>query len=138
MNTYNITYNIKQIDTIAKQILHHINTNIIVFNGEIGAGKTTLIKALLKAMGSKDNITSPTFSLVNTYEIPNNLVYHFDLYRITSITEVLDIGFEDYLHTNAWVFIEWPDHVLNFLPKHYNCISITLDKTSKERTLSIS
>lgn len=87
METIAFTYQLKDIDTIAKKVLDYMSSKTLLFNGAMGSGKTTLINALLKAMNSKDVATSPTFSIVNEYTIPNDKVYHFDFYRIESIED---------------------------------------------------
>lgn len=92
---------------------------IFTIEGEMGAGKTTFIRAVCAALGAS-GASSPTFSLVNEYQGRDGvMIYHFDLYRIRSLEEALDIGFEEYLDRNAYVLIEWPDKVLPILPKYY-------------------
>ncbi len=103
----------------------------------MGAGKTTLIKALVQSLGSNDVVSSPTFSLVNEYEITDDKIYHFDLYRIRDENELLDIGFEDYIHSKHWVFIEWPEKAKDFIPIDSQLITIkTTKKTSRAIILS--
>ena len=82
----------------------------------MGVGKTTLISALVKALGGTVEASSPTFSIVNEYQVTNDIVYHFDMYRLNNAEEALDIGIEDYLYANRWVFIEWPDKIDVLLP----------------------
>jgi tRNA threonylcarbamoyladenosine biosynthesis protein TsaE len=83
----------------------------ILFYGEMGAGKTTLIKGICAALGSSNEISSPTYALVNEYEGDNSLIYHFDLFRLKSFEEVLDIGFEEYIDSDAICLIEWPEKI---------------------------
>ena len=83
----------------------------ILFYGEMGAGKTTLIKGICAALGSSNEISSPTYALVNEYEGDNYLIYHFDLFRLKSYEEVLDIGFEEYIDSDAICLIEWPEKI---------------------------
>ncbi len=83
----------------------------ILFYGEMGAGKTTLIKGICAALGSSNEISSPTYALVNEYEGDNYLIYHFDLFRLKSFEEVLDIGFEEYIDSDAICLIEWPEKI---------------------------
>lgn len=90
----------------------------------MGTGKTTLVKSLVKTLGSTDNVSSPTFSLVNEYRADTDKIFHFDFYRINHIEEALDMGFEEYLDQNARVFIEWPDIVLPLVPKSHTTINI--------------
>ena len=85
---------------------------------DMGVGKTTLIKAMVKALGSTDDVTSPTFSIVNEYESLKGKIFHFDMYRIEDEMEALNFGFEDYLNSDTnWLFIEWPENVSNLLPE---------------------
>ena len=83
----------------------------ILFYGEMGAGKTTLIKGICAALGSSNEISSPTYALVNEYEEKNHLIYHFDLFRLKTFEEVLDIGFEEYIDSDAICLIEWPEKI---------------------------
>ena len=107
---YQIKFTLDEIEDVAKSIINEINdVNLVLFKGELGSGKTTLIKSILKNLGVKENITSPTFSIVNQYFISNGLINHFDLYRIKSLTELDVIGFEEYLESEAVCFIEWPE-----------------------------
>ena len=90
-----LTYELHELDQAVDYILRNAKSKTLLFYGEMGAGKTTLIKELSKALGVKDAVSSPTFSLVNHYESDQGAVYHFDFYRIESDIEALDIGFED-------------------------------------------
>ena len=92
---------------------------VFAFYGNMGAGKTTFIKALCEAMGVEDEVNSPTFALVNEYYIPktDRHVYHFDFYRINKEEEVYDIGYEDYFYSDSYCFIEWPELVENLFPE---------------------
>ena len=133
-------YTLQTIDKTAKKLLQHFNNNIILFEGEMGTGKTTLIKAIVKALGGNSNdVSSPTFSLVNQYNTPKQLVYHFDFYRIKNEEEALDIGFDEYCYTNHWVFIEWPKKIKNLLPFKANIVYLTRNNDfSRSLTLKIS
>ncbi len=132
------TYQLDAIETVAEALLEGLTTRTLIFKGDLGAGKTTLIKALVKAMGSDDEVTSPTFSIVNEYESPKGKLFHFDMYRIDDEMEALNFGFEDYLYDdNVWLFIEWPDRVENLLPEAVSEISITI-KDNNSRTLKLS
>lgn len=117
MNTMNIQYGLEDLPEVAKQIIANSNSKTILFYGEMGLGKTTLIKELVKQLGVKEVASSPTFSLVNEYSSPvNGLIYHFDFYRIEDEEEAYDIGIEDYFYSNAWCFVEWPSTIENLLP----------------------
>lgn len=132
-----LDYLIEDIDTVAKQILDHVSSKTVLFYGEMGAGKTTLIKSLVKLLGSDDDVSSPTFSIVNDYRTKSNSIYHFDLYRISDEEEALNFGFEDYLNTPNWVFIEWPQNAQNLVPEDANTIEISY-KNKTSRTLKLS
>ncbi|MCB0382257.1 MAG: tRNA (adenosine(37)-N6)-threonylcarbamoyltransferase complex ATPase subunit type 1 TsaE, partial [Psychroserpens sp.] len=107
-----INYNINELASVATELLDNLNCKIVLFHGEMGVGKTTLIKAMVKALGSEDEVTSPTYSIVNEYESSSGPIFHFDLYRISDEMEALNFGFEDYLNSDKnWLFIEWPEHV---------------------------
>ena len=96
----------------------------LLFYGQMGVGKTTLIKELCKSLGVLDNISSPTFSLVNEYQTAkNDKVYHFDFYRIEDEEEAYDIGIEDYFDSKNWCFVEWPENIVNLLPIDTNALS---------------
>jgi len=100
------------------------NEKIFLFYGDMGAGKTTLIKSLCKCLGADENITSPTFSIVNEYIDITKKIYHFDFYRLKNQTEALDLGYEEYFYSDAWCFIEWPEKIAGLLPVHYIKINI--------------
>ncbi|KRD10449.1 tRNA threonylcarbamoyladenosine biosynthesis protein TsaE [Flavobacterium sp. Root901] len=134
----NIIFTLDQIQETAEQILNSNPNKIILFNGEMGVGKTTLIKQLCKTLGVHDATSSPTFSLVNEYEIADGKkVYHFDFYRIKQETEALDMGVDDYLYSGNWCFIEWSEKIANLLPEEYSTINIDLLEDGKrELTLN--
>ncbi|WP_299228273.1 tRNA (adenosine(37)-N6)-threonylcarbamoyltransferase complex ATPase subunit type 1 TsaE [uncultured Psychroserpens sp.] len=134
-----ISYHIDELDKIAKVILKQLNSKIVLLHGNMGVGKTTLIKSMVKALGSIDDVSSPTFSLVNEYKSDYFTIYHFDLYRINDEVEILNFGFEDYLLNtdNNWMFIEWPELAKNLLPKEVS--SITIEQHNQtSRTLKLS
>ena len=104
---------------VADEIKQLSDTNkIFAFFGEMGAGKTTLIKKICDRFNVQDYVSSPTFSLVNEYiTADDNLIYHFDFYRIKSTAEAVDIGFDEYLYSGNLCFIEWPEKVESLLPE---------------------
>lgn len=114
-----LTYSLKEVDKVAQQILESSIHRNILFYGAMGSGKTTLIKALVKALGSRDNVSSPTFSLVNEYlDLDQKPIFHFDFYRIEHENEAAQLGLMDYYDAASWTFIEWPENINNFLPQH--------------------
>jgi tRNA threonylcarbamoyladenosine biosynthesis protein TsaE len=126
-----------QLPAIASEILSFApNNRIFLFYGDMGAGKTTLIKSLCKQLGSNDNITSPTFSIVNQYNGAGASIYHFDFYRLKNEHEALDIGFEEYLYSGNYCFIEWPEKIPNQLPDDFISITIkVMDNNTRQITL---
>lgn len=112
------TYTLAALEQVAKQLISSATSKCLAFYAPMGAGKTTLIKAFVAALGGLDEVTSPTFGLVNEYQNSNGKViaYHFDFYRLQNEMEALDMGLEDYLGSDAWIFIEWPEHIPNLLP----------------------
>ena len=122
----NIVFSLDQIQEVAKKIITQNPKKIILFNGEMGVGKTTLIKQLCKILGVEDATSSPTFSLVNEYYTSKNqIVYHFDFYRLNKETEALDMGVDDYLYSGNWCFIEWAEKIPNLLPDDFSTINLT-------------
>jgi len=137
--TKEFTYQLNDLDSLATKLLGHFRSKIVLFSGEMGSGKTTLIKYLLKAMGSEDQTHSPSFSLVNEYLTAQGTVHHFDLYRIEDPTEVWDIGFEDYVSSNNWLFIEWPELIKDMIPSNYSIIDIKMvSESSRSLKLTIN
>jgi len=128
-----LTYELSEIDSIAKLLLSKVKSKTLLFYGEMGAGKTTLIKALIKALGSEDIVSSPTFSLVNEYHIDQGRIYHFDFYRIEDETEVLDMGFEDYLDSDSWKLIEWPQKIENLLEADMQKVEVFIENKNSRK-----
>lgn len=131
--------NLSDLDFVAQQFIKKIgNRKVFAFYGEMGAGKTTFIKAICKAMGVTENITSPTFSLVNEYkDSDDNSIYHFDFYRIKNIDEAFDFGYEDYFYSGNICFIEWPELVETLLPTNVVEVKITVVE-NEQRLISIN
>ena len=129
-----ILFSIEEIQEIAQKILSVKPYKVILFHGEMGAGKTTLIKALSKQLGVSSATSSPTFSLVNEYNIaPKEFVYHFDVYRLKNESEALDFGIDDYLYSGNWCFIEWADKIPNLLPDEYSEIFLSILSDGKRK-----
>ena len=134
---YKFKFTLDEIEDVAKSLINKINgVNIILFKGELGTGKTTLIKSILKNLGIEENITSPTFSIVNQYSTSDLLINHFDLYRVKSLKELDVIGFEEYLDNEGITFIEWPKIAMSKISYRYIEIYIKfIDEKSREITL---
>jgi len=132
-----LTYKIADIDRVAEELLRHVSSKIIVFKAEMGVGKTTLIKSLVRAIGSNDVVTSPTFSIVNEYKIFDESIYHFDFYRVKNEEEALNFGIEDYLVSDSWIFMEWFENISGLLPVNCNLVNIEQNKNAS-RTLKLS
>jgi len=133
-----ISYNISQISDVAQQLIAKVSSKSLCFYGEMGAGKTTLIKALVKELGGGSSTSSPTFGIVNEYHKDNGelLGYHFDFYRLNDESEAWDLGLEEYLSRDTWIFMEWPEKIEGLLPPTRTEIRIeVLDE--KTRQLSI-
>ena len=137
MKTIELTYHLKDIDAIATSVLEHLSSKTLLFKGTMGSGKTTFINALLNAMGSTDVITSPTFSIVNEYELPNDKVYHFDFYRIESVEEAYNFGIEDYLASDHWLFMEWPERISELLDDTQTLTISKIDDNIRSLKLTI-
>ena len=126
-----IEYDLDEIETTAEAILRHVHSKIVLFKGPMGTGKTTLIKSMVKKLGSTDVVSSPTFAIMNEYSAAETVIYHYDFYRIDSPAEALDFGFDEYLEQKAWNLIEWPDIIVGLLPQEYVVIEISKISDSK-------
>jgi len=117
---------LSQLDSVAEQLLQlGGSVPVWLFFGDMGAGKTTLIKRLCEQLGVQSPVQSPTFSIVNEYDAAEKgLIYHFDFYRIKTETEAYDLGADEYLDSGAYCFIEWPDKVESLWPETYFSINI--------------
>jgi len=123
---------ITELTLVADQLLTFANgDNFFIFEGEMGAGKTTFIKAFCEAIGIKDVVSSPTFSIVNEYESETGPVYHFDFYRLKSQQEAYDIGYEEYFYSGNYCLVEWPTKVEDLLPEKY--IKVEIEITGNEQ-----
>lgn len=127
-----LTFSLGQINEVAQKIIDQNPKKVILFHGEMGVGKTTLIKALALALGVQDATSSPTFSLVNEYQTAERLkLYHFDVYRLKSETEAYDMGLDEYLDSGNWCFIEWAEKIPNLIPEEHSVIEIKLIEEGK-------
>lgn len=112
----NKDYSLDEISGISKEVLACVNHRTLLFYGEMGVGKTTLIKEICKNLGVTEGTRSPTFSIVNEYVGRNNMIiYHFDFYRIEKDQEAYDIGIEDYLYSGNLCLVEWPENIKNLV-----------------------
>jgi tRNA threonylcarbamoyladenosine biosynthesis protein TsaE len=130
-------YTLEELPAIAKEVIKSAKNKVFLFYGEMGVGKTTLIKEIVKQLGSFDTVSSPTFSLVNEYQTVNGeKVYHFDFYRINNENEALDMGAEEYFYSDYWCMIEWPEKLKNLVPLNSVMITITANN-DQLRTLEL-
>jgi tRNA threonylcarbamoyladenosine biosynthesis protein TsaE len=131
------------LDRIAREMLAVTTLHkVIIFNGEMGAGKTTFIKAIGRALGVTDTMSSPTFSIVNEYQTATrDRIFHFDFYRIKNEAEAYDIGTEEYFDSGHYCFVEWPDKIKTLLPEKFTEVSIARDTdqpTTETRTITFT
>ena len=118
-------HSLDDLPAVAKEVLNFVRKNkVFLIYASMGAGKTTLIKELCRSLGSEDNFSSPTFSIVNEYQSPNGKIFHFDLYRLKTSNELFDLGIEEYLDSDNYCFFEWPDLVEDILETSYIKIEI--------------
>ncbi len=131
MCTLEISYELNEVEHVAKQLINQATSKTLLFYGNMGVGKTTLIKAIVKILGSNDEVSSPTFSIVNEYETVNDVIYHFDLYRINDIEEAYNFGIEDYLYSDHYKLIEWPEKIEPILFDEFDEIFIEFNSKNK-------
>jgi tRNA threonylcarbamoyladenosine biosynthesis protein TsaE len=129
-----IKFQINQLKEVAEDVKKDINTNIVLISGEMGVGKTTLIKEVFLSMNVIDNISSPTFSIINEYRTnQNKVVYHMDLYRLKNISETEDIGLFEYLESGNLCIIEWGDMIEKLIDSKYD--KFIISKQNKSRII---
>lgn len=118
---------LEELKEVAEQIIESLDgRNVVLFRGEMGAGKTTLISRIVEALGAEDQVTSPTFALVNQYDGTQQRIYHFDFYRIDRIEEVFDLGYEEYFYSDDICLVEWPEKIEALLPEDAMQVCITV------------
>ncbi len=127
-----IVFTLDELELVTQKVIDQHPSKVILFHGEMGVGKTTLIKQLCKTLGVSSATSSPTFSLVNEYEtIDNQVVYHFDFYRLKNEMEALDMGADDYFYSGNWCFIEWAEKIPSLIPDEHAVITIELVENGK-------
>lgn len=128
------------LENVAQKLIREAEANrVIIFNGEMGSGKTTFIKAIGHVLGVKEGMSSPTFSIVNEYETGSGeKIYHFDFYRLKNESEAYDIGTEEYFDSGAYCFVEWPDKVQSLLPQKYVEVNITKTNDDQQRIIAFT
>lgn len=134
-----VIYSEKELAKIAQILTQNAKSKTLCFYGEMGAGKTTLIKAIVKELGGADKGSSPTFGIVNQYEYTAGglLGYHFDFYRLNDEIEAYDMGLEEYFNEKSWVFIEWPEKIGSLLPPDATTIKIEIvDRSTRKLSLA--
>lgn len=120
------TKGLEEVPKAAEMILSACpNDRFFAIYGGLGAGKTTLVKALVESLGSDDVVNSPTFSIVNDYDSPEGSIFHFDFYRIERLEEVYDLGYEEYFYSGQYCFVEWPEKIEGLVPEEAVVIRIT-------------
>lgn len=125
-----------ELPQVAQELLENFSgEHFYAFFGKMGVGKTTLIKEICWQLGVKDNVCSPTFAIINSYTTATGeSVSHFDFYRLKSVSEAYDIGYEEYFYGDGWVFTEWTEKVEELLPGHY--VRVELEENNRIRTLT--
>jgi tRNA threonylcarbamoyladenosine biosynthesis protein TsaE len=130
-------YSLENLSEVATELISAVKNKTLLFYGQMGVGKTTLIKEICKQLEVLDTISSPTFSLVNEYQTAkNDKVFHFDFYRIEQEEEALDMGIEEYFDNNTWCLVEWPENIENLLPLESVQIHLSI-VDNKERNIQI-
>jgi len=128
---YEVT--LHQLSDFATTLAGRLTHRIVLLRGDLGAGKTTLVKELVKAMGCTEKVSSPTFGIVNELNFDEATGYHLDLYRIENPEELAQFGFEEYLNSGAYCFIEWPEIGMAYIPENHHTITIELINTTTRK-----
>ncbi len=135
LRSYDIT-SIEDLEHTSLQIIEKIQSPILLLKGNLGAGKTTFVQHFVKNLGSTDQVSSPTYSIINEYQTPKGTLYHLDLYRLNSEEELWQIGVQDYLYSGNYILIEWPELLLPFLEDDYALLEFQI--TNNERFIKLS
>jgi|TARA_B110000046_G_scaffold107633_2_gene114979 tRNA threonylcarbamoyladenosine biosynthesis protein TsaE len=130
-------FKLDKLSETAKTVVKNAHSKTLLFYGEMGAGKTTLISAIVSELGGEDKTSSPTFSIVNEYKVADGIVYHFDFYRLKNQYEAMDMGIEDYFYSGAWNLIEWPEKIIDLLPENVTIIELSM-LDNNTRVLKVS
>ncbi len=131
-------HNIEKLPDLAADLISSLHHKVILLNGELGAGKTTLVKELVKQLGCDEDVTSPTFSIVNEYKTKDDSrIYHIDLYRLSTCDQCLEIGLDEYLYSGDYTFVEWAERMSGMEPDNYHTIDIETLLTG-ERIITLS
>ena len=131
-------FNLANINKASKLVIDNIKTTVVRIDGKMGAGKTKIISNICMQLGVKEVITSPTFSLINTYQSTNGPIYHFDFYRLQNPNEALDIGIEEYLESGNVCFLEWAEKIENHLPLNYDHYILKVLNDNTRRIFSLN
>ena len=131
-------YNLDNINKASKLVIDNIKTTVVRIDGKMGAGKTKIISSICMQLGVKEVITSPTFSLINTYQSTNGPIYHFDFYRLQNSNEALDIGIEEYLESGNVCFLEWAEKIEDNLPLNYDHYILKVLNDNTRRIFSLN
>nr|WP_293310781.1 tRNA (adenosine(37)-N6)-threonylcarbamoyltransferase complex ATPase subunit type 1 TsaE [Pedobacter sp. UBA5917] len=127
-----VVNSLADLPVVAQQLSDFAGTEkVFIFEGDMGAGKTTFIKTFCAALGVTDVVSSPTYSIVNEYESPNGSVFHFDFYRMKDIREAYDLGYEEYFYGGGICLIEWPERVEELLPENYIRVEINVEDENR-------
>ena len=125
---------LEELDNVAQAVIEALDgRTVVAFDAPMGAGKTTLISRIVALLGAEDDVTSPTFAIVNQYEGSEVTIYHFDMYRIERIEEALDFGSEEYVASGALCLVEWPEKIEPLLPEDTMVVKIEILSDSARR-----
>ena len=127
-----LNYNLEELKQASDYVLKNINSKILLVCGEVGSGKTTLIKEICKQLKVEDTVTSPTYTLINEYNANNGLVIHMDLYRIKNNEDINDLGLFEYFD-NKFIIIEWPEKIMNDLDCNHSVLKIDLTNVNERK-----
>lgn len=124
---------LKALDNAAQKLISSFpGQRVFAFYGKMGSGKTTFIQAVCRAIGTGDNVTSPTFAIINQYNTEEGEpIYHFDFYRIKDVEEAFDLGYEDYFYSGNYCLIEWPEKIESLLP--HNFVEVRIEVLENEK-----